>query len=713
MKKITILALALGTCSIAQAQVLSHGEISKNLFKTNYFLDASNFQSQADVSKGKLLGFPQTDLTQFKFDLKVVTDEVTLSGFDGVVVYNTATGKTGSDANTQGKVVDVTPGFYYFSNPNGATNQTVSEGKWVRLSDTQANDQLWAQRDNNGVTETYLKPADAKGDFVGYKSGRTFNLQLGSFSPEDLSWFHLNNTSTTGYDSAIPQTKIISSEVLPTLGKGSDNRHFWFNQDNFILKQDHFDRNKLTENRYYGNETRLVNKDITSPVNETIAFHASNDFFSNTTATTVIGLSGLSTIGSQNKTYTPTATNQYASLHTSRNHGKVINQTVIRAYNDNLGTVDNIRGLYNTISSQNSIGTDPRPAHTVKTMYGVDNVVTVSENATIETESVGVRNRNYIDANTIVPLHIGIRNYSVLDQNAKVTKLVGEQMSFYTNTSSNVTEQYGLMIDNINKGTTKNYAIYTNAGTVRFGDNVGIDVDTPIEKLEVAGNILAKEAGLRSERSSDIGGSLELSNTLKTDATTEVGKWRLYNMKTGGTYNYISGLHFWAYGQDNSNKNSKMVLTDEGKLAIGYGSNASAMPKITELLNVNGKVKATAFIGTNGASIFPDYVFQKYYTGTSSIKADYSFKTLSQVENFVKANGHLPGYQSAEAIKKQGYIDLMATQLTNVEKIEELYLHSIEQDKALKAQKEELKSKDAKIAELEARLQKLEALLVK
>ncbi|MCU7569472.1 hypothetical protein N4238_11960, partial [Riemerella anatipestifer] len=69
-------------------------------------------------------------------------------------------------------------------------------------------------------------------------------------------------------------------------------------------------------------------------------------------------------------------------------------------------------------------------------------------------------------------------------------------------------------------------------------------------------------------------------------------------------------------------------------------------------------------------------------------------------------NGHLPGYQYAEAIKKQGYIDLMATQLTNVEKIEELYLHSIEQDKVLKA-------KDAKIAELEARLQKLEALLVK
>ncbi len=64
----------------------------------------------------------------------------------------------------------------------------------------------------------------------------------------------------------------------------------------------------------------------------------------------------------------------------------------------------------------------------------------------------------------------------------------------------------------------------------------------------------------------------------------------------------------------------------------------------------------------------------------------------------------MPGYKSAAEIKNQGYIDLMETQLTNVEKIEELYLHSIEQEKAIKA-------KDAKIQELEARLEKLEKLL--
>ncbi|XHT74981.1 hypothetical protein RAO03_08175, partial [Ornithobacterium rhinotracheale] len=82
---------------------------------------------------GKLLGFPKTDLTKFKFNLDVVTDEVVLSGFDGVVVYNMAKGTTGSDAATQGKQVAVTPGFYYFSNPNGAETQSVANGQWVRL----------------------------------------------------------------------------------------------------------------------------------------------------------------------------------------------------------------------------------------------------------------------------------------------------------------------------------------------------------------------------------------------------------------------------------------------------------------------------------------------------------------------------------------------------------------------------------------------------
>ncbi|MDY3316237.1 hypothetical protein PG630_02790 [Riemerella anatipestifer] len=52
-----------------------------------------------------------------------------------------------------------------------------------------------------------------------------------------------------------------------------------------------------------------------------------------------------------------------------------------------------------------------------------------------------------------------------------------------------VKNNYGLYLGNVIGGSIKNYAIYTNIGTVRFGDNVGIGVDTPNEKLEVAGAV--------------------------------------------------------------------------------------------------------------------------------------------------------------------------------------------------------------------------------
>lgn len=134
--------------------------------------------------------------------------------------------------------------------------------------------------------------------------------------------------------------------------------------------------------------------------------------------------------------------------------------------------------------------------------------------------------------------------------------------------------------------------------------------------------------------------------------------------------------------------NGNTILKDR----MASGTNRNDMK-----IDNRGVIMARGFIGYDATGIFPDYVFQKYYTGHSSIKEDYQFKSLNQVEDFVKTNGHLPNYQSAEEIKNQGFIDIMKTQLTNVEKIEELYLHLIEKDK--------------EIQELKQRLEKLEKLL--
>lgn len=133
MKKY-ISTLAVVMFSVAYSQVQTNGKPTNNLDNTNYFLDGSFFNGQADKSVGKLLGFPQTDLSTFEFKTQIAEDEVVTSFFDGVVVYNTVTGKTGANPDTQGIQVDIEPGFYYFYNPDGVTNQSVATGKWIKIS---------------------------------------------------------------------------------------------------------------------------------------------------------------------------------------------------------------------------------------------------------------------------------------------------------------------------------------------------------------------------------------------------------------------------------------------------------------------------------------------------------------------------------------------------------------------------------------------------
>jgi len=131
MKNITFkikLCLFLLLSLITKAQILTNGNISSGLTNTNYFLDASNFELLANTHNGKGLGFPRTNLTTFVFNMNVSDTDVIASNFDGMLVYNSATGNT---LRGQGIVTAVTPGYYYFSNPGNPGN--ITNGKWVPM----------------------------------------------------------------------------------------------------------------------------------------------------------------------------------------------------------------------------------------------------------------------------------------------------------------------------------------------------------------------------------------------------------------------------------------------------------------------------------------------------------------------------------------------------------------------------------------------------
>ncbi len=98
-------------------------------------------------------------------------------------------------------------------------------------------------------------------------------------------------------------------------------------------------------------------------------------------------------------------------------------------------------------------------------------------------------------------------------------------------------------------------------------------------------------------------------------------------------------------------------------------------------LTVKGKVHCQEVLVN--LEVPADYVFEKYYTGASNLKENYTMPTLQEVEAYTKENHHLPNVPSAKTIQEEG---LQLKEMTNLllQKIEELTLYTIEQEKRIK-----------------------------
>jgi hypothetical protein len=103
-------------------------------------------------------------------------------------------------------------------------------------------------------------------------------------------------------------------------------------------------------------------------------------------------------------------------------------------------------------------------------------------------------------------------------------------------------------------------------------------------------------------------------------------------------------------------------------------------------LSVNGTVRAKEVIVDTGWS---DYVFAK----------GYHLAALSEVEQHIQTQGHLPGVPSAQEVAEKG-VSLGDMQAVLLAKIEELTLHQIQQEKRLDTQAQRLEFLERENAEL-------------
>ncbi len=118
---------------------------------------------------------------------------------------------------------------------------------------------------------------------------------------------------------------------------------------------------------------------------------------------------------------------------------------------------------------------------------------------------------------------------------------------------------------------------------------------------------------------------------------------------------------------------------------IGIGTNNP-----DELLTVKGKIHAQEVIVDLKGAVAPDYVFESYFVGHSILKPSYNFLSLPEIETYIKEFHHLPKIPSAKEMDENGF-SLKKMNLLLLEKIEELTLFTIQQQKEIELLKSEMK----------------------
>jgi trimeric autotransporter adhesin len=136
--------------------------------------------------------------------------------------------------------------------------------------------------------------------------------------------------------------------------------------------------------------------------------------------------------------------------------------------------------------------------------------------------------------------------------------------------------------------------------------------------------------------------------------------------------------------------------TGHGKIYLGA---TTSFPNATgnyKLFVEGGILTEKVKVALRSTANWADYVFDE----------NYKLMPLSDVEKFIIANKHLPGVDSASDLAKDG-LDVAEMQSKQMEKIEELTLYAIQQDKIVQQQSIAIEQQNKEIEELKVLVKSL------
>lgn len=216
-------------------------------------------------------------------------------------------------------------------------------------------------------------------------------------------------------------------------------------------------------------------------------------------------------------------------------------------------------------------------------------------------------------------------------------------------------------------------ALYNTQFILNHTGNIGVGIKDPNSKLHV------HDGRIQITGQNSYGGPMVIFGG---DEVSPNGQWGIEYMSGG-----VSGLNFWKPDGSNDGSggngigNHFMFLTDDGKVSIGLDPNfINSDGKTTyegdyRLYVATGILTEKVKVALRLSEDWADYVFEE----------DYPLLSLKDVERHINEKGHLPNVPSAEEVVQSG-IDVAKMDSKLLEKIEELTLYLIEQDKRLEKQ---------------------------
>ncbi|WP_460975167.1 hypothetical protein [Spirosoma knui] len=214
--------------------------------------------------------------------------------------------------------------------------------------------------------------------------------------------------------------------------------------------------------------------------------------------------------------------------------------------------------------------------------------------------------------------------------------------------------------------------------------NVGIGSSAPQAKLEIRLSD-ANQSGLR------------LTNLTSNSPATELNRTKFLTVNASGdvVLGSLNGSTRAGANESLWERKGTTLQSTQGESVV-IGSGVSQTPSGYKLYVEQGILTERVKVAVKNTSEWSDYVFTP----------DYSFRSLKQVERYVRQHQHLPNVPSAKEMVEQGN-DLHRTDAKLLAKIEELTLYNIQLEKTNQQHQERLQEQRAELDELKGLVKQL------